>query len=902
MSFAMTDLTTADIIGIASIVTAIITAAVPPLRRLVQRFLARVVTYLGFPGRRYRRWFLDQYSHIYNLYLDQRERLGITETFVPLTLAVTSRNARPAVDVAAHSLVATDVMADQDASRVVVLGDAGAGKSTLLKAYAVSLLSRKRAWRLGQRRKEIPVLVPLRSLARDLRDHRTLEACLTDQLLAGEAGLGWLGASFLKMVIRQHRLLLLLDGIDEVSSANYGYVRAAIHEFAQGYGDRVRIVVTCRQQNFRTLRGDWIPSFSDRAYVLAEFGDEDIRNYVGRRAASFVAPHSATSFIADVFEAGLVDLHRVPLVLAMSVGLYASHPDFEIPPTVSLLYEAMIEDLLQRRENRLWPAGNSNTFALVDKQVFLSKFAFDTAEKAGRFDDFKRAEIAAAARQEAPSLANVPQSAVEAFVDEVVNRSGLIAPVTDEGDLTFAHRSVFEYLAANHLRGRKADGAEFLIANAKNPQWRQPILFYSAMSQDGVEQFLTDLADTNLDLAGYCLGVAPCGDQAGPGIIARLERAAHRDAGLMLPALLFAARSPNADTRTHATKAFRNVVVKLGQAGHTAGDFGGDEGGLTRILSSVAASGSAEIVSAAAPLLGDLIPDSEAMVPVFWRCLHTADIDGSAGMRYLLIRLLTMATESSLFAILQTQPRLTRPRLTMDSRRQAYPFRHGQDIESNLVTLVTLGDRQSPPVEVANTFYEAKRSGASFKSVEKSKRLTIAIPSAIFWLPLQIAIVAIAYGLAIAGAVIGLRETYSFGSLGEGLHAIAEAVGLGVFGYIVLVFPMLLVAVLVAIAVSVTGEESSPILVLGMLCAPVLSVVMAPIARRSLWIYFVSVPAATLLIGLAVGVLAAASMLAWNICKAYRPIYFPPLNPFLKIYDDPKSMHWVTAPALVRDR
>ena len=45
---------------------------------------------------------------------------------------------------------------------------------------------------------------------------------------------------------------------------------------------------------------------------------------------------------------GTLDLHRTPLILAMSVGLYARKAFYEIPSSIAELYRAMIDEMLDR--------------------------------------------------------------------------------------------------------------------------------------------------------------------------------------------------------------------------------------------------------------------------------------------------------------------------------------------------------------------------------------------------------------------------------------------------------------------------------------------------------------------------------------------------------------------------
>ena len=128
-------------------------------------------------------------------------------------------------------------------ARIVIVGAAGSGKSTLLKAFGASLLSRRGEYSDGQPvgSHEVPFFVSIRAYARaqDEGTHSTsLLGYLAEQVR--DAGVRN-GEAYVRRLLRQKRLVLLLDGLDEIRDNSrrkfYNAVVSSIHEI-DGLGSR----------------------------------------------------------------------------------------------------------------------------------------------------------------------------------------------------------------------------------------------------------------------------------------------------------------------------------------------------------------------------------------------------------------------------------------------------------------------------------------------------------------------------------------------------------------------------------------------------------------------------------------------------------------------------------------
>lgn len=254
----------ADILALLGIVATFVVAMVAPVRNAIIRSADRIAFELGFPARRYRRKFNEQYRWLDNVYLDKRERLDLGDTYVALSAIGGS------ADPQSRTIVST-IMADRGNQRLIITGAPGSGKSTLLKAYAVGTTRSSRhpegstdLLKIGHAG-EIPFFVRLRRLTGTLWD------CLVDEILVSDFGFRKPQAEkFLLRLLAKGRCLVLLDGLDEVQDSRYEEVRGAVLHFIGDHNPdqptaNARAVLTCRWQNFTAT--EWT-TFAEREHVL----------------------------------------------------------------------------------------------------------------------------------------------------------------------------------------------------------------------------------------------------------------------------------------------------------------------------------------------------------------------------------------------------------------------------------------------------------------------------------------------------------------------------------------------------------------------------------------------------------------------------------------------------------
>jgi hypothetical protein len=710
-----------EYLALAGILVAILVGITPAVRRAVRRRWHWMMLRLGRPERTYTGWFIRSWGRYENPYLEDTEHLDLSGTYVSLSFQTSADGPG-----GAETRAAAAVLADRAGSNLIIEGGPGSGKSTLLKAYGVGVLRvrRGRLWR-SARNRDVPFLVPLRKLTGDLDRPGALADYLINEILVSGAGLRRERAiEFLQHTLATGRALVMLDGLDEVTADRYRAVLASVHRFVTDRDPErptstARVVVTCRRRNFLSLRDEWVPAIAQTVCTLAPLRNSEIFAYLERHRAKFKVSDGPASFYQAVRAAGsgTLDLHRIPLVLAMSLGLHIRKDFFEIPGSIAGLYELMVREMLDRHRFKRDPGASAVRFTLDDKYRFLREFALAAASRPAGFDEFDKWELVDFARDLAPRLDAVEDRQLRAFVSEILDRSGLLSDVSEAGRYVFAHRSIQEFLVAEELR-RAEDGAEELLGRVDDPAWQQVVLFYTAaQEQRPVDRFLARLAGRNPSLAGHCLAGAKASNEVAAGI---LDTLTPPSTDRHLAALVAAARSPRVAVREMAVSRLEASLPDLGDRIWPAGE---DVEGVLPLLDSLAGTNAARI-AALVPRAIEQVPDDPRLVAPLWRCLSTPGIECQPWCAALIQRLLAIAADPDGLAELQRQEPYTRDFLTDEVRQRSYPFRDGLPPASNLVTLLAWADYLEVSPAKPNRYFEAKAAGRLGR-VETDRRRTI---------------------------------------------------------------------------------------------------------------------------------------------------------------------------------
>ena len=436
--------------------------------------------------------------------------------------------------------------------QLIFLGDPGSGKSTLLR-YVTNCLAgatltpddeswrEQLSWpvrRTGSRFRmghwsgaaPVPILVVLRDFARcefDPNDGTAIVDYVCTQLELDD--LGDCGGP-LRELARRGRVLFLLDGVDEVPSAERPAVWHAISALNNGAYGGNNWVATCRVLSFdraeapnsvpvRTLRPlneGQIKQFIDNWYAgLLESGQ------LGREQADL----KAGALKAAVQRPSLRELAENPMLLTIMALVQTFRGT--LPDDRAKLYQACVETLLLRWQMRLEPGSDSEIPSALrdlgttqeDLERLLWAIAWQAhseAEDRQRSADIPRWDVIQIAETHLGSLARAEQ-----FLDYTEQRAHLLVGRGGRREqvYSFPHRTFQEYLAACHLASQRRFERRARELAIESDDWREVLnlavgtLAFNQNNRekafDAVEEMMPRSAPEAVDMTGWrCVWLA----------------------------------------------------------------------------------------------------------------------------------------------------------------------------------------------------------------------------------------------------------------------------------------------------------------------------------------------------------------------------------------------------------
>jgi formylglycine-generating enzyme required for sulfatase activity len=396
--------------------------------------------------------------------------------------------------------------------RLVLLGEPGSGKSTALRYLAhtlalagqddtVALIERLAGWEaLGDSGRLLPIFLPLLPLAKRLASQKGHAAGAGDlwnylaeylEPKGANAGL----AAAVHDELEAGRVLLLLDGLDEVAGAeSRTQVVAAVRAFAEEYRT-CRIVVACR---VRAYEGEHNTAWQLPGWPTATLADWTIGQmeqfvsawYHAAAAASDLPDARRDERIAALQRAITTrdDLRRLgvrPLLLTIMALVHLN--DGRLPEDRVTLYSRCIDILLTQWEVRgkdetvygtlmeyigMPDADVRSLRALLEEAAFLAHAA-STPGSPGRLGraDLRELVMQALAERKHPN----PYDGAQRFLEYTDVRAGLLQ-ASEAGDAyMFPHQTFQEYLAGLKLVSG-VGVVERIMERRRDDRWRLPIL------------------------------------------------------------------------------------------------------------------------------------------------------------------------------------------------------------------------------------------------------------------------------------------------------------------------------------------------------------------------------------------------------------------------------------------
>lgn len=355
-------------------------------------------------------------------------------------------------------------------SKLFVLGKPGSGKTTFLKHIAIQCSSGKLHSHL------VPIFIALKDFAENIQQLSLLEYIIEN------SNYGITSETVIKQLLSEGKMLVLLDGLDEVKEISSQQALNSVSSFFQQFHNNY-FIITCRiaaQEH----------AFAEFTEIeIADFDDSEITNFTIKWFAT-KDPNKSKKIIQKLkVNSSIRELATNPLMLTLLCLVFEELADF--PTNRAGLYKEGIDILLKK-----WDAKRNierqqiyKRLSVQHKKDLLSQIALTTFERGDYF--LKKQELE---QHIANYICNLPcvsttVSALQvdsaAVLKSIEQQHGLLVERA-RGIYSFSHLTFQEYFAAREIVANSnpqvLDTAlKQLTSHITDKRWREVILLTVGM-------------------------------------------------------------------------------------------------------------------------------------------------------------------------------------------------------------------------------------------------------------------------------------------------------------------------------------------------------------------------------------------------------------------------------------
>ena len=361
---------------------------------------------------------------------------------------------------------------------LMVLGQPGAGKSTFLKKMGQEALKGKK----GEfQHKCIPVFIELKEFTTDDIDIK--KAISKDFDICGFPD----ADKFLDKALEEGKLLILLDGLDEVPTDNQDKVIGQIQNFVDQH-DKNRFICSCRTAVYRHN----FKRFND--VVMADFDDNQIQSFIYNWFQSDLDYRAGTAercweLLQKEENKAAKELAQTPLLLTFLCLVYNRSQD--LPKNRAVLYKDALNILLKEwaAEKRVRQDVLYQDFSIELEQIMLSELAYTGFEADRLF--FSGREVVEQIKTFLARNLNAPRHLDgEKILDMIAMQQGvLVERATDV--YSFSHLTLQEYLTAQYIADNN-EIEQLVNEHLTDKRWHEVFMLVAGLvrSRNGADELL----------------------------------------------------------------------------------------------------------------------------------------------------------------------------------------------------------------------------------------------------------------------------------------------------------------------------------------------------------------------------------------------------------------------------
>jgi hypothetical protein len=361
---------------------------------------------------------------------------------------------------------------------LMVLGQPGAGKSTFLRKIGLEALKGKKG---GFKHDRIPVFIELKSFPSSQRDIK--ELIVEEFSICGFPE----PEQFIAKALEQGKLLILLDGLDEVPTVNTNEVISKIQNFVDRY-DKNSFIVSCRTAAYRNN----FQRFTD--VKLADFDDTQIEQFIGNWFQSEVDKQAGTAqkcweLLQKPEYAAAKELAHTPLLLTFLCLTYDRSQNF--PNNRSVLYNKALRILLEEwaGSKRIQKEEIYQGLSTELEVSLLSEIAYTGFDTDKLF--FSQREVVEEIKTFLAGNLNAPKHLDgEAVLNAIAVQQGILVERAEDV-FSFSHLTLQEYLTAQYIADNNLI-EQLVTDHLSDRRWREVFLLVAGLvrAKNGADDLL----------------------------------------------------------------------------------------------------------------------------------------------------------------------------------------------------------------------------------------------------------------------------------------------------------------------------------------------------------------------------------------------------------------------------
>lgn len=408
---------------------------------------------------------------------------------------------------------------------LMVLGSPGAGKSTFLRRMGLEALKGEKG---NLKYRCIPVLLELKRFDSNNID---LNKAIVNEL----SNFGFPETeTFALKLLEQGKLLILLDGLDEVTKAHQNAVIDSIQAFVTRY-DKNRYIASCRIAAHRSIWNRF------RDIEVADFNDVQIQQFINNWFRSDIDKEEKTAeqcwnTLEDSKNSAAKELAHTPLLLTFLCMVYDRTQGF--PTNRATLYRKALDILLEEwaAEKRVYREAIYETLTPELEKVLLAEIAYNGFTYNQIF--FAEQDLVDQIKKFLTDTVDKPKYLDgKAILNAIAIQQGILVERAEDV-FSFSHLTIQEYLTAQYISDHR--GLELMQKIVRDhltdQQWREVFLLISGLlpNADQLLKLMEQEARKNIDNSSKFKSLFTWAEKVTTGSQGKHKLAAKRIAALEL--------------------------------------------------------------------------------------------------------------------------------------------------------------------------------------------------------------------------------------------------------------------------------------------------------------------------------------------------------------------------------